>query len=1491
MQQDTHTHANSVSADASSRTPIFLVFGQSNAGLLSSSGGMQTALDAAGSGAVLLTVAGGGTSVAKPDGDWNIISGDGYDAPGDLFSDLLVAVDGAKLMHPDAYIAGAVWVQGESDRNADNDYYTATKTLFDTVRADLKEDFPISIVGLSDLQQGSNRPGHAHVVDAQMQLASDLPYVHFLDTNQLIATSGMTDSEIMRDTLHYNSDFYELIADAVLDQPVMQEALGLATPDTSGNMSGHGASHAGTGGALTAPGVGASAADIQTYLDALADLAEAHVHDEGSPLAAEHMAVIDLVPRDAATHVAISDGDWDNPAIWSNGEVPGEDAKVLIPQGVTVNYGSVREEELFTLRIDGKLSFATDVDSKMVFDTMIVAPDGHLEIGTMDNPVDPAVTIDLVVADNGAIDTNWDPLLLSRGIVSHGRAEIHGAKKDSHEKVLNDPAIGDQSVTFNGLPEGWQVGDTIVIAGTRFDGHKWDNDIRDVRFHESEDEVRVISRIDGGTVYFDDPLEHDHGTPRADLKTSVANYTRNVSVESESGEQTETFARGHVMFMHSDEVDVRYAEFNALGRTDKSEPSVHVSTLDEVSFDSNIQGRYALHLHRTGVDDLDNPTLLQGNAVYGSPGWGIVHHDANALIDNNATYNTFGAGFIAETGNETGAWTNNIAIFAEGVGWGKPKNLVNLDIFDTANGGDGFWFQGRLVDAENNIAASVNHGYVYFHRGPLDRMIDVQSENFAFAGALDGAESSVDDVPIRVFSDNETFAANEGLHVVKANINQGHDVWTTLENLTAWEVRTGAQLEYTSHYNLTGFDVIGKEAVPFSRPLTGIKFGPNITEMVVVDASIEGFPTGIDLEKNFVGMPQDPGGHDYFIINPTFTDVDLELNDFDSVHDTVINDPGIATATPSLSLEGPLTYSDDYLQPTGRRVVLDGTKTDSLGETEFPGGVDDFDISYTAVLEHLKSEGYWMTPAGQSYFIIEVFFTDRLTGDVYVEKHPVFMNDNLRVDNAFSRYFESKYNGVQDLVEMPDGTAMAGETVLGIPQTATPFGHLNAETDTQNDGHNQGADEHNGHNGHGDDEEITPVVEIVPVNVAPSITSAQEVSVSENQTAVVDVNASDDTNREGSGLTFSLSGGADQSLFGIDASTGEISFNTAPDFEGRDDADRDNIFDVEVTVTDRGGLTDTQAISVAVTDVEDSIPSEPITQTPVAPTTEPTDEYDNVLTGDDENNPIRGTDGNDWIDGKGGNDKINGGNGNDFIIAGYGNDWFVRGGLGADIFQFGIGDGDVKIVDFEEGVDKIYLAGSLSATDLAVSTQTYKGISTVVLKTGTGDRLMLHDKMEFDLEGDIASFTKPISTNPVSSDPVPNSTEYDNIITGTANNEVLSGTEQDDWISGQSGNDKINGGDGDDYIIAGSGNDWFVRGGNGSDIFQFGIGDGDLKIYDFEDGVDLINLTGGLTFNDLALSTHTHGDVSTLVYSTSNGDRLMIRDEIAANIDESDLMA
>ena len=105
---------------------------------------------------------------------------------------------------------------------------------------------------------------------------------------------------------------------------------------------------------------------------------------------------------------------------------------------------------------------------------------------------------------------------------------------------------------------------------------------------------------------------------------------------------------------------------------------------------------------------------------------------------------------------------------------------------------------------------------------------------------------------------------------------------------------------------------------------------------------------------------------------------------------------------------------------------------------------------------------------------------------------------------------------------------------------------------------------------------------------APVFTSPATANVEENQTLAYTAVATD---ADGDVLRYSLSG-TDAGLFTINAATGEVSFNEAPDAENPDDANGDNVYDIIVTASDgTGGTPDTnQAVAITVTNVNDNAP-------------------------------------------------------------------------------------------------------------------------------------------------------------------------------------------------------------------------------------------------------------------------------------------------------------
>ena len=150
-----------------------------------------------------------------------------------------------------------------------------------------------------------------------------------------------------------------------------------------------------------------------------------------------------------------------------------------------------------------------------------------------------------------------------------------------------------------------------------------------------------------------------------------------------------------------------------------------------------------------------------------------------------------------------------------------------------------------------------------------------------------------------------------------------------------------------------------------------------------------------------------------------------------------------------------------------------------------------------------------------------------------------------------------------------DGTYTATLTSSNIVETASVTATLNGSAINDSDS-----------------VDFTAVDDTAPVITGPSgaagdATSA--ISVNEEQTTVTTFTANE-------AVTWSITGGDDQGQFTIDANTGAITFDPAPDFENPVDANTDNDYLVTVTATDADNNTSTQTLTVTVLDLDDTAP-------------------------------------------------------------------------------------------------------------------------------------------------------------------------------------------------------------------------------------------------------------------------------------------------------------
>ncbi|MCZ8280011.1 MAG: FG-GAP-like repeat-containing protein, partial [Acetobacteraceae bacterium] len=109
-------------------------------------------------------------------------------------------------------------------------------------------------------------------------------------------------------------------------------------------------------------------------------------------------------------------------------------------------------------------------------------------------------------------------------------------------------------------------------------------------------------------------------------------------------------------------------------------------------------------------------------------------------------------------------------------------------------------------------------------------------------------------------------------------------------------------------------------------------------------------------------------------------------------------------------------------------------------------------------------------------------------------------------------------------------------------------------------------------------------VSVTAENDPPIVTSGAAASFAENGTGTAYQAVGSDP--EGTTMSWSL-GGADQALFNINATTGAVTFVTAPNFEEPGDAGGDNVYDITVTASD-GALSTSRDVAITVTNVNEA---------------------------------------------------------------------------------------------------------------------------------------------------------------------------------------------------------------------------------------------------------------------------------------------------------------
>lgn len=734
----------------------------------------------------------------------------------------------------------------------------------------------------------------------------------------------------------------------------------------------------------------------------------------------EHMQQANalLDPSDA-THVAVKNGAWSDPATWADGNIPDQDANVHIPDGISILYDVRTSPNLGTIRVDGALTFSRAHSTELRVETIVTTMGSHFDAGSMTDPIPADVEIDIIFRDT-PIDRNVDPDMLGHGLVAFGEVDIQGAAKESHLVIKDDVPAGATSMAVEGDLTNWQPGDTILVVGTKYLGED------EYGVLMTQDETRTIVRVEGDTIHFDEPLDYAHERPTSmEADIYVGNLSRNVTFRSENPEGT----RGHVMLHNGTPNpedgsvnDVRYAAFEDLGRTDKT---IDIST-------TNPEGRYPLHLHMIG-SGVDAPTnMLVGNAVTGSPGWGIVQHQSRAMINDNIVYDITGGGIVSEWGNETGAWMRNLVSSVtsydaenkngdgdQGAAYENQSRVIVQQYNIAANSKIGWNFSGQEAFPEDDPDKAPNDGY---HRKMFERE-QLKFDPDPFDVAIDHEEPAIVD-----FVGNTVMTSSEAFRVYHRQFAAHSDTLSVIREFDIWGGSDGINLmNYSYNYEFidsdwsgsgVAFRLAGKNSSFVLNDIRAHDFGLFWKQLGVGHESVLYDVETTNVDRMFeINYNSDNGDTAYWVDYFAQFGIDY-LNPTPKVLSAEDADP---TAGLTFKMAGD---ADVTLTPGDWEAHVTGTVTDGLGDRVFYEKVAgstkaQFSTFWGASLnlvkeasgwhrnftrdEFLTEHGTWQHANGAWVVPVVFWVTERLSG----EQHPVIVELKLEgFDDSYLAQFE-----------------------------------------------------------------------------------------------------------------------------------------------------------------------------------------------------------------------------------------------------------------------------------------------------------------------------------------------------------------------------------------------------------------------------------------------------------------------------------------------------
>lgn len=617
-----------------------------------------------------------------------------------------------------------------------------------------------------------------------------------------------------------------------------------------------------------------------------------------------HAGIPDLCASPDVT--SIGSGDWDSPAVWSSGAVPGIGAKVLVNTGHTVTYNVSSANPMECVGVRGILTFSPAATTKLTVEDLFVYFGGELRVGTEASPITGTAEVVFdcygTCLDSGTVaNPGIDPEQFGVGLIALGKVRIHGATKTPYVRLGAEVSASATTLTLGSTPTGWAIGDELVLPDSKARGQvsgdrSWDSSgVGYVQMNES----RTISAISGTSVTVGSAWTYVHPAAKDVNGTvvfypHVGNLSRNVTMRS-IGEE-----RAHTMFHARADVDVRYAAFKDLGRTTNFDLHCTLRTTATATDDAdcvmgtgaitqigtNQKGRYPVHFHQMEgptssactVSSADYQGCFIGNVVTDGLKWPITIHDSSyLLVKDNITYNGWGASIMFEEGNEHyNVLDGNFMVGNKGDTYddttGAMRSGCATNCADPrehgGREGSGIWARGFHNYFRNNISA----GHYNDHQQIVSSVGYKLENGHTFANSGQAPNSTGSDITIRVpnFPGARLTVSGEYTPAVMSNL----PILEFRDNEAYGALETGMTVWYHQHH---------QGGVPEGSERTTID-GLNVWH--VFDEGFFGYPLGrydfIDL--TVIGPYNDTGRRDvkgfvhgdYHTYDLTFTNPNMQ---------------------------------------------------------------------------------------------------------------------------------------------------------------------------------------------------------------------------------------------------------------------------------------------------------------------------------------------------------------------------------------------------------------------------------------------------------------------------------------------------------------------------------------------------------------------------------------------------------------------------------------